>query len=118
MNGSHVNYPLVSVIDYPVDGPAAQSSVVEAFAAIQEQWVRHHRGYRSARFLASTGGDRVCALVHWDSEADLRAFEAATDTAGLDAAIARALGGLTGVGAPRLTRYRVVREVLPVRDAG
>ena len=102
-----------SIIDYTVDGPETQREVVEVFAGIQERWVRHHPGYRSARFLSSTDGTRVCALVHWASQADLRQFEESADTADLMEAIQKALDGLSGRVEPRMSRYTVLREITP-----
>ncbi|ROT32978.1 antibiotic biosynthesis monooxygenase [Micromonospora sp. HM5-17] len=102
-----------SIIDYPAGDPTTQEKIVATFAEIQERWVRHHPGYRSARFLASTDGERVCAIVHWAREADLRAFEESPDIDRLYADIDRALRALPGVGTPRMTRYRLLREVRP-----
>ncbi|WP_405097562.1 antibiotic biosynthesis monooxygenase family protein [Micromonospora sp. NBC_01412] len=106
-----------SIIDYPVDGPDVARELVETFAEIQERWVRHHPGFRSARFLASLDGARVIAIVHWASEAHLRMFEGSPETEGLGAAIRQALDGLPGVTEPRMDRFRVLREVPPDRWA-
>ncbi|GEB52739.1 MULTISPECIES: antibiotic biosynthesis monooxygenase family protein [Streptomyces] len=105
-----------SVIDYTVDGPATQAELVEAFARIQERWVRWYPGYRSARFHVSTDGTRVYNIVHWASEADYRNFVETSDTEGRMAAIRQALEGLSGTAEPRMSgapTYRVVREVGP-----
>ncbi|GAA5037517.1 C-6 monooxygenase [Thermocatellispora tengchongensis] len=105
-----------SIIDYTVDGPATQQELVDAFAEIQERWVRFYPGYRSARFLVSLDGTRVYNIVHWESEADFRHFEATSDTEGRMAAIAKALEGLSGTAEPRMSgapRYRLAREVGP-----
>ncbi|SEG73849.1 C-6 monooxygenase [Thermomonospora echinospora] len=105
-----------SIIDYTVDGPRTQRELVEAFAEIQERWVRFYPGYRSARFHVSVDGTRVYNIVHWASEADYRHFEATSDTEGRMAAIRRALEGLSGRAEPRMSgdpRYVVVREVGP-----
>ncbi|RSO02628.1 antibiotic biosynthesis monooxygenase, partial [Streptomyces sp. WAC 06725] len=48
-----------SIIDYTVDASDTQRELVEAFAEIQERWVRFYPGYRSARFHVSTDGTRV-----------------------------------------------------------
>ncbi|MDA8370993.1 MAG: antibiotic biosynthesis monooxygenase [Nocardiopsaceae bacterium] len=105
-----------SIIDYTVDGPKTQQELVEAFAEIQERWVRFYPGYRSARFHVSTDGTRVYNIVHWATEADYRHFEATSDTEGRLAAIQAALDGLSGTAEPRmagLPHYVVVREVAP-----
>jgi C-6 monooxygenase len=105
-----------SIIDYTVDGPDTQREVVEAFAAIQERWVRFHPGYRSARFHVSTDGTRVYNIVHWASEDDYRRFVETSDTEARMAAIQQALDGLSGSAEPRMSgvpTYRVVREVGP-----
>lgn len=105
-----------SIIDYTVDGPETQRELVEAFAEIQERWVRFYPGYRSARFLASVDGTRVYNIVHWANEADFRAFEEGSDTDGRMAAIRTALDGLSGAAEPRMSgapRYTVLGEVTP-----
>lgn len=105
-----------SIIDYTVDGAETQRELVDAFAEIQERWVRFHPGYRSARLLASVDGTRVYNIVHWASEADFRHFEETSDTEGRVAAIQDALDGLQGTAQARMSgppRYRVLREVLP-----
>ncbi|TDB86772.1 antibiotic biosynthesis monooxygenase [Actinomadura sp. 7K534] len=105
-----------SIIDYTVDGPGTQRELVEAFAEIQERWVRFYPGYRSARFHVSLDGTRVYNIVHWDSEADYRHFETTSDTEGRMAAIKRALEGLSGKAEARMSglpHYAVVREVGP-----
>ncbi|GAA4929525.1 C-6 monooxygenase [Nonomuraea thailandensis] len=105
-----------SIIDYTVDGPDTQRELVEAFAEIQERWVRFHPGYRSARFHISTDGTRVYNIVHWASEADYRHFAETSDTDRRTAAIGKALQGLSGKAEPRMTglpTYTVVREVGP-----
>ncbi|MGK5672102.1 antibiotic biosynthesis monooxygenase family protein [Micromonospora sp. URMC 106] len=105
-----------SIIDYTVDGPDTQRELVEAFAEIQERWVRFYPGYRSARFHVSTDGTRVYNIVHWASEADYQNFVRTSDTDGRMAAIGRALAALSGTAEPRMTgapTYTVVREVGP-----
>ncbi|ARQ69619.1 antibiotic biosynthesis monooxygenase [Streptomyces marincola] len=105
-----------SIIDYTVDGPETQKELVEAFAEIQERWVRFYPGYRSARFHVSTDGTRVYNIVHWASEADYRRFVETSDTEGRMAAIQEALAGISGDAEPRMNgapTYRVVREVGP-----
>ncbi|WP_049580727.1 antibiotic biosynthesis monooxygenase [Streptomyces sp. SBT349] len=105
-----------SIIDYTVDGPETQAELVAAFARIQEEWVRFHPGYRSARFHVSTDGTRVYTIVHWASEGDYARFVATSDGDGRAAAIQRALAGLAGHAEPRMTgrpTYTVVREVGP-----
>ncbi|MEU7748926.1 antibiotic biosynthesis monooxygenase [Nonomuraea sp. NPDC049158] len=105
-----------SIIDYTVDGFDTQRELVEAFAEIQERWVRFYPGYRSARFHVSTDGTRVYNIVHWASEADYRHFVETSDTDGRMAAIGKALEGLSGKAEPRMTgvpTYTVVREVGP-----
>ncbi|UNO40553.1 antibiotic biosynthesis monooxygenase [Streptomyces sp. MST-110588] len=105
-----------SVIDYTVDGPRTQQEVVDAFAEIQERWVRFYPGYRSARFLTSVDGTRVYNLVHWDSEADYRNFVETSDTKGRLAAIHKALDGLSGTAEARMTQtpqYTTARVVEP-----
>ncbi|WP_405640281.1 antibiotic biosynthesis monooxygenase [Streptomyces uncialis] len=105
-----------SIIDHTVDGPATQTELVNAFAEVQERWVRFYPGYRSARFHISTDGTRVYNIVHWDTEADYRNFVETSDTEGRIAAIGAALAGLSGTAEPRMTgapTYTVVREVGP-----
>ncbi|WP_433333500.1 antibiotic biosynthesis monooxygenase family protein [Spirillospora sp. CA-294931] len=105
-----------SIIDYTVDGPETQRELVDAFAEIQERWVRSYPGYRSARFHVSTDGTRVYNIVHWTSEADYRHFVETSDTEGRMAAIENALKNLSGKAEPRMTgvpTYTVVREVTP-----
>ncbi|MFI7133681.1 antibiotic biosynthesis monooxygenase family protein [Nonomuraea sp. NPDC050153] len=105
-----------SIIDYTVDGFDTQRELVEAFAEIQERWVRFHPGYRSARFHVSTDGTRVYNIVHWASEADYRAFVETSDTDGRMAAIGTALQELSGKAEPRMSgvpTYTVAREVGP-----
>ncbi|MET9290701.1 antibiotic biosynthesis monooxygenase [Streptomyces sp. NPDC003077] len=105
-----------SFIDYTVDGPETQTELVNAFAEIQEQWVRFYPGYRSARFHVSTDGTRVYNIVHWASEADYRNFVETSDTEDRMAAIQAALDGLTGKATPRMSgspTYTVVREIGP-----
>lgn len=105
-----------SIIDYTVDGPQTQRELVEAFAEIQEQRVRSHPGYRSARFFASIDGTRVLNVVSWASEADYRRFDETDDRDERQTAIQRALDGLSGHAEPRMTgppRYRLLREIGP-----
>ncbi|WP_181777003.1 antibiotic biosynthesis monooxygenase [Amycolatopsis pittospori] len=105
-----------SIIEYAVDGPETQAALVDAFAEIQERWVRFYPGYVSARFHASVDGTRVFNLVSWASEADYRHFEETSDLDGRLAAIHAALDGLPGEVESRVganPRYRVVREVGP-----
>jgi C-6 monooxygenase len=105
-----------SIIDYTVDGPETQRELVEAFAEVQERWVRFYPGYRSARFHVSLDGTRVYNIVHWDSEADYRHFETTSDTEGRMDAIGRALEGLSGKAEARMSgmpHYTVEREVGP-----
>ncbi|MFD8528501.1 antibiotic biosynthesis monooxygenase family protein [Streptosporangium canum] len=105
-----------AIIDYTVDGFDTQHELVEAFAEIQERWVRFHPGYRSARFHVSTDGTRVYNIVDWASEADHRHFVETSDPDGRTAAIGKALEGLSGKAEPRMTgapTYTVVREAGP-----
>ncbi|GAA3067641.1 antibiotic biosynthesis monooxygenase family protein [Streptosporangium carneum] len=105
-----------SIIDYTVDSARTQRELVDAFAEIQERWVRFHPGYRSARLHVSTDGTRVYNIVHWESEADYRDFVETSDTEGRVAAIQKALDGLSGWAEPRMSgppTYTVVREVGP-----
>ncbi|MDT0445331.1 antibiotic biosynthesis monooxygenase family protein [Streptomyces johnsoniae] len=105
-----------SIIDYTVDGPETQRELAEAFAEIQERWVRFYPGYLSARLHVSTDGTRVYNIVHWASEADYRDFVETSDTEGRMAAIQQALDGLSGEAEPRMSgapTYRVVREIGP-----
>ncbi|MFD2355958.1 antibiotic biosynthesis monooxygenase [Nonomuraea ferruginea] len=87
-----------SIIDYTVDGVDTQRELVEAFAEIQERWVRFYPGYHSARFHVSTDGTRVYNIVHWASEADYRHFVETSDTEGRMAAIGKALESLARQG--------------------
>lgn len=107
--------PYYSIIDYRVDGPQAQAAIVSAFAEIQRQWVASYPGYRSARFLTSTDGDRVLCVVTWDSEEDFRHFEAVSDTEGRSAAIGRALAGLSATAERK--SFRLARTVKPEDQA-
>ena len=105
-----------SIIDYTVDGHATQRELVDAFAEIQERWVRFHPGYRSARFLLSTDGTRVYNIVSWASEADYRNFVETSDTEGRMAAIGTALERLSGRAEARMSglpTYTVDREIGP-----
>ncbi|MEV7006748.1 antibiotic biosynthesis monooxygenase [Streptosporangium sp. NPDC051022] len=105
-----------SIIDYTVDGADTQRELVEAFAEIQERWVRFYPGYRSARLHVSTDGTRVYNIVHWASEADYRNFVETSDTEGRWAALQEALNGLSGKAEARMSgppTYVVVREVGP-----
>ena len=105
-----------SIIDYTVDGPETQRELVDAFAAIQERWVRFYPGYQSARFLASSDGTRVYNIVSWASEADWRHFDETDDLDERQAEIAKALDGLSGTAEPRMSgapRYTLMREVGP-----
>ncbi|MFK0248160.1 antibiotic biosynthesis monooxygenase [Amycolatopsis azurea] len=105
-----------SIIEYAVDGPETQAALVDAFADIQDRWVRFYPGYVSARFHASVDGTRVVNVVSWANEADYRHFEETSDTAGRLAAIQGALDGLPGEVESRVSanpRYRVVRETRP-----
>lgn len=115
-SGVRTDEGFYSIIDYTVDGPRTQRELVEAFAEIQERWVRFYPGYRSARFHVSVDGTRVYTIVHWATEADFRHFAATSDTEGRTAAINAALAGLSGTAEPRMSgdpRYVVVREVGP-----
>lgn len=103
-----------SIIEYAVDGPGTQSALVDAFAEIQERWVRFYPGYVSARFHVSADGARVYNIVHWASEADYRHFVETSDTDGRMAAIQAALKGLPGEVKARVganPTYRVAREI-------
>lgn len=105
-----------SVIDYTVDGEPTQNALIEAFATIQEEWVRFYPGYRSARLFASVDGSRVYNIVHWAGEADFRNFERVSDNAGRAAAIEIVLKSLSGKAEPRMSgppRYRLARAVEP-----
>ncbi|MCF2533794.1 antibiotic biosynthesis monooxygenase family protein [Yinghuangia soli] len=105
-----------SIIDYTVDGPATQQELVDAFAAIQEKWVRFYPGYLSARFHVSTDGTRVYNVVSWASEADYRNFVETSDTDGRMADIVGAVEALGGRAEARMSgvpTYTVVREVGP-----
>ncbi|GAA4208337.1 hypothetical protein GCM10022252_73350 [Streptosporangium oxazolinicum] len=105
-----------SIIDYTVDGAGTQRELVDAFAEIQERWVRFYPGYRSARFHVSTDGTRVYNIVHWASEADYRNFVETSDTEGRVVAIQKALEGLSGKAEARMSgvpTYTVIREVGP-----
>ena len=105
-----------SIIDYAVDGPDSQRRLVDAFAALQERWVRSYPGYRSAQIFASVDGTRVYNVVHWASEAAFRHFEATSDTEGRSAAIQAAVEGVPGWAEPRMTgapRFRLAHVVVP-----
>lgn len=105
-----------SIIDYTVDGPATQHELIDAFAALQEKWVRFYPGYKSAHLFASIDGTRVYNIVHWESEAAYREFERVSDNAGRVAAIQGILEALEGKAEPRMSgppRYNIVREVGP-----
>ncbi|TDC43834.1 antibiotic biosynthesis monooxygenase [Micromonospora sp. KC213] len=105
-----------SIIDYTVDSVDTQQELKDAFAEIQERWVRFYPGYRSARFHVSTDGTRVYNIVHWGREADYRNFVETSDTEGRMAAIRKVLEGLSGEAEARMSgapTYTVVREVGP-----
>ncbi len=110
-----------SIIEYAVDGPGTQAALVDAFAGIQERWVRFYPGYISSRFHVSVDGTRVINLVSWASEADYRHFEETSDLDGRLAAIHAALDGLPGEVESRVSanpRYRVAREIGPGPRSG
>lgn len=105
-----------SIIDYTVDGPQTQLELIEAFAGLQEKWVRFYPGYKSAHLFASTDGSRVYNIIHWDSEEAHREFERVSDNAARIAAIQGVIDSLKGKAEPRMSgppRYRLVREVAP-----
>lgn len=105
-----------SIIEHAVDGPETQRALVDAFAEIQERWVRFYPGYVSARFHVSTDGTRVYNIVHWASDADYRNFVATSDTDGRMAAIRAAMDALPGKVEARVSAnptYTVVREIGP-----
>ncbi|MEV8637921.1 antibiotic biosynthesis monooxygenase [Streptosporangium sp. NPDC051023] len=105
-----------SIIDYTVDGRETQRELADAFAELQERWVRFYPGYRSARIHVSTDGTRVYNIVHWATEADYRDFVETSDTEGRAAAIQEVLNGLSGKAEARMSgppTYTVVREVGP-----
>jgi C-6 monooxygenase len=105
-----------SIIEHAVDGPETQRALVDAFAGIQERWVRFYPGYVSARFHVSTDGTRVYNIVHWASEADYRNFVATSDTDGRMAAIRAEMDALPGKVEARVSAnptYTVVREIGP-----
>ena len=105
-----------SIIDYTVDGAETQHELIEAFAGLQEKWVRFYPGYKAAQLFASTDGTRVYNIIHWESEAAHREFERLSDNAARIAAIQSVIDSLKGKAAPRMSgppRYRLVREVAP-----
>lgn len=71
-----------SIIDYTAGGPGMQAEIAAAFAQVQKDWVAFYPGYISARFLASTDGTRVRAIVQWESEEAFKNFEKTSDTEG------------------------------------
>jgi C-6 monooxygenase len=105
-----------SIIEHAVDGPETQRALVDAFAEIQERWVRFYPGYVSSRFHVSTDGTRVYNIVHWASEADYRNFVTTSDTDSRMAAIRAAMDALPGKAEARVSAtptYTVAREIGP-----
>ncbi|WP_410627871.1 antibiotic biosynthesis monooxygenase family protein [Amycolatopsis sp. cmx-8-4] len=105
-----------SIIEHAVDGPETQRALVDAFAEIQQRWVRFYPGYVSARFHVSTDGTRVYNIVSWASETDYRNFVATSDTDGRMTAIQTAMDLLSGKAEARVSAtptYTLAREISP-----
>lgn len=103
--------PFYSIIDYTAASAEAQLGIAQAFAQIQRDWVAPYRGFVSARFLASTDGTIVRAIVEWQSEDAFHAFERESDGKGRIAALEEAFAKLSTQGSRNT--FRPVVEVLP-----
>lgn len=103
-----------SIIDYTSTSASAQLDIAKAFAKIQEDWVASYSGFVSARFLASTDGEIVRAIVEWESEEAFHAFESQSDAKGRLEALEAVFKRLTTKGA-RIT-FRAVGDVAPTQE--
>jgi C-6 monooxygenase len=100
-----------SMIDYTSSGADSQPDIAFAFAQIQKDWVAAYPGFIAARFLASTDGTIVRAVVEWENEEAFRAFEQTSDTKGRMAALEAVFKRLSTSGS-RLT-FRAIGDVEP-----
>lgn len=103
--------PFYSIIDYTAPSREGQREIAQAFAQIQRDWVASYPGFVSARFLASTDGKIVRALVEWESEDAFVAFERNSDGKGRIAALEAVFKKLSTQGSRQT--FRPVGEVLP-----
>lgn len=105
--------PLFSIIDYTyAGGQWTQAEVAERFSKIQRDWVAMYPGFKGARFLGSTDQSVVRAIVEWDNEASLRAFESKSDTPGRMAALQKAFDEIGASGARQT--FRLLLDLAPV----
>ncbi|WP_426124669.1 antibiotic biosynthesis monooxygenase family protein [Pararhizobium sp. PWRC1-1] len=100
-----------SMIDYTSSGAESQPDIALAFAQIQNDWVATYPGFIVARFLASTDGGIVRAVVEWENEEAFRDFEQKSDTKGRMAALETVFNRLSTSGT-RLT-FRAIGDVEP-----
>ncbi|TGG90264.1 antibiotic biosynthesis monooxygenase [Natronospirillum operosum] len=100
-----------SIIDYTALSAQSQQDIAEAFAQIQRDWVAPYSGFVSARFLASTDGKVVRAIVEWETEEAFHAFEKESDGEGRIAALEAVFQKLSTQGSRQT--FRSVCAVLP-----
>jgi heme-degrading monooxygenase HmoA len=100
-----------SMIDYTASGAESQPDIALAFAQIQKDWVATYPGFIAARFLASTDGEIVRAIVEWENEDAFRDFERKSDPKGRMAALEAVFKRLSTSGT-RLT-FRAIGDVEP-----
>lgn len=105
------NEAFYSIIDYTAPSADAQKDIAKAFAGVQRNWVAPYPGFVSARFLASTDGGTVRAIVEWQSEAAFAAFERHSDSKSRIAALNAVFDALSTTGSRQT--FRFVSEVLP-----
>jgi heme-degrading monooxygenase HmoA len=103
--------PFYSIIDYTAPSTEEQREIAEAFAQIQRDWVAPYPGFVSARFLASTDGNTVRAIVEWESEDAFHTFERESDGKGRIAALEEVFKKLSTQGSR--DTFRPIVEVLP-----
>ncbi|MDD7973034.1 antibiotic biosynthesis monooxygenase family protein [Roseinatronobacter alkalisoli] len=100
-----------SIIDYTAPEIEDQAKIAATFAQIQKEWVASYPGYVSARFLASTDGAIVRAIVEWESEDAFNSFEKESDSKGRIAALEAAFRELSTQGSRQT--FTSICEVLP-----
>ncbi|WP_168201310.1 antibiotic biosynthesis monooxygenase [Qingshengfaniella alkalisoli] len=100
-----------SIIDYSASNAEDQAKIASAFAEIQKEWVASYPGYSSARFLASTDGLIVRAIVEWETEDAFHSFERESDSKGRMAALERAFRELSTQGSRQT--FVAIGEVRP-----
>lgn len=100
-----------SIIDYTAPNVGDQAKIAARFAQIQRDWVASYPGYVSARFLASTDGATVRAIVEWESDEAFHSFERESDSKGRMAALETAFRELSTQGSRQT--FTAICEVLP-----